>query len=94
MIATAAVNFTTNMDVNLTAFDLLNETSSSELAMLYHPCHPANPDFNCTRDDFLVFNRGPQTLQLSIVLPVSEFKIECLNVYLCNNIVAIEYFYV
>lgn len=36
-----------------------------------HPCNPNNPFFNCTQAEYLAFSRGPQTLPLPIVLPVS-----------------------
>lgn len=38
-----------------------------------HPCNPNNPFFNCTQAEYLAFSRGPQTLPLPIVLPVSTY---------------------
>lgn len=73
MMESVAANLTTAMAANLTG-GLFNDSDASP-AMLYHHCHPSSPDFNCTRDEYLVFNRGPQTLHLSIVLPVSIHEI-------------------
>lgn len=38
------------------------------------PCHPQNKFFNCTKDDFLKFARGPQRLPSDLLTLVSGFK--------------------
>lgn len=48
-----------------------NDTDSQ---YLYDPCDPNmfNKNFNCTREKYLLFTRGPQMLQLPLVLSVSK----------------------
>lgn len=35
------------------------------------PCHPQNKFFNCSKDDFLKFARGPQRLPMDLLMLVS-----------------------
>lgn len=56
-------------------------------------CHPYNPRFNCTAREYLLFSRGPQTVPLAFLLPVtvlyaSIFIAGCVgNVLVCWVIV-------
>lgn len=60
-------------DNNVVADDESMSSTTIPSVEQYHPCdpNPFNHEFNCTREMFLVFYRGPQTLPLSIVLSVS-----------------------
>lgn len=51
-----------------------NDTDSQ---FLYDPCDPNmdNKYFNCTREKYLLFTRGPQMLQLPLVMSVSKLFI-------------------
>lgn len=60
---------------NFTAM-VVNDTDNQ---YLYDPCDPIvfNKNFNCSREKYLLFTRGPQMLQLPLVLSVSvDFWIE------------------
>lgn len=40
------------------------------------PCHPSNPDFNCSEEDFLNFHLGAKRMPLETAIWVS-FMINC-----------------
>lgn len=64
-------NFAIDVDV-LSNFTSL-ATNESDGDYGYDPCDPniLNKNFNCTREKYLLFTRGPQMLQLPLVLSVS-----------------------
>lgn len=70
-------NFTSTEDV--IALIYKNVTQTTEPPLEFHPCDidDRNPNFNCTAEEYLRFYRGPQTLPLIIVLPVSKILFVC-----------------
>lgn len=65
--------FSINMDVLSNFTSSMENDTDDEFA--YDPCDPNlyNKNFNCSREKYLLFTRGPQTLQLPLVLSVSFF---------------------
>lgn len=75
-------NFTSSTD-DVIALIYNNVNQSIETQPLdFHPCDidDRNANFNCSAEEYLRFYRGPQTLPLIIVLPVSEefIRISCI----------------
>lgn len=70
-------NFTSAEDVIALIYNHVNQTTEPPLE--FYPCDidDRNTNFNCSAEEYLRFYRGPQTLPLIIVLPVS-------NPFLCQ----------
>lgn len=68
-------NFTSTEDVISLIYKNVSQTTETPLE--FHPCDidGRNEHFNCSAEEYLRFYRGPQTLPLIIVLPVSIFSI-------------------
>lgn len=56
------------MDGNNTIMSTIFAEIENDLEL--HRCNPFNPSFNCTKEEYLLYNRGPQTLSWAFVLPV------------------------
>lgn len=63
----------TNSTLNTTLTSMLDQLMSTSMntPLEYHRCDPTSPLFNCTIDEFLLYQRGPQQLPLSTALLVS-----------------------
>lgn len=72
-------NFTSTEDVIALIYKNVSQTTETPLE--YHPCDERNVNFNCSAEEYLRFYRGPQTLPLTIVLPVSIFGLYNINVF-------------
>lgn len=75
-----ADGFSINVDVLSNFTSLVANDTDGEFA--YDPCDPNvyNKNFNCSREKYLLFTRGPQTLQLPLVLSVSlKDNIQCFS---------------
>lgn len=67
-------NFTSSTDdVIALIYNNVNQTTETQ-PLDFHPCDidDRNTNFNCSAEEYLRFYRGPQTLPLIIVLPVSD----------------------
>ncbi len=62
-------NFTSTDDVISLIYTNVSQTTDKPSE--FDPCDIRNDNFNCTAEEYLRFYRGPQTLPLIIVLPVS-----------------------
>lgn len=79
--ASTSVNSTFALATSFTKAVLDNETtdfwnnseSSSVVDSAYNPCHPDNPNFNCSVDDFLDFRLGAKQMPLETALWVSLY---------------------
>lgn len=68
-----ATSFTKAVFDNETTDFWNNSESSSVVDSDYNPCHPDNPNFNCSVDDFLDFRLGAKQMPLETALWVSLY---------------------
>lgn len=60
------------LDYNATEFPNSSESSFEETtSILYPPCHPEDPDFNCTIEEYLEAQLGAQHMPLETAIWVS-----------------------
>lgn len=83
-------NFTSTEDVISMIYKNVSQTTETPLE--YHSCDERNVNFNCSPEEYLRFYRGPQTLPLIIVLPVSNLMYsECIYCPLRLNILVLNF---